>query len=263
MSINFETAPRPSSLAKQIEAQTQDLEWTLANYAFVASVTSLASVCDVAHSPGMSVASCHRLPLTSLAFVGHSADLLANYATFLTNPGSDVYISVNESQREIVTAAFDVQEVIARWQMVFRGDIEALDSGTAVPLAEQDESAMRTLANTGGLTLLEHDPLAVGPAFGVRRGRRLLAMATTCVQVPGAVQIGNAVTHKDQRRKGYARASISALVKDLATQDVCVFIQVHQDRPNCIALYKKLGFEIIRPMYLIRCIVKNEVQSKE
>ena len=46
-----------SHLADQIEAQTRDPDWTLAHYTFVASVTTLASECDIAHSPAMSVAS--------------------------------------------------------------------------------------------------------------------------------------------------------------------------------------------------------------
>ena len=259
MSADMQGIDRSSPLSKQIEAQTQDVEWTLANYAFVANVTALANECDIAHSPGMSLASCHRLPFTSLAFVGDSVDLLANYAMFLTDPGSDVYLVVNQEQRPVVEAAFDVQEVIPQWQMVFRGDVETLAPGLAVPLDASDEAAARALAEAGGLTGLARDLLAGGPAFGVRKGRRLVALATTHVQLPGAAQIGHVVTHKDQRRQGYATAVIAALVKTLATDGVCVFLQVHQDQHHCIALYKKLGFEILRPMYWMRGVVKEQL----
>jgi len=255
MFVDIETGDRSSSLAKQIEAKTRDLEWTLANYAFVANVTTLASECDIIYSPGMSFASCHRLPLTALAFIGDSVELLTNYAIFLTDSGSDVYLMVNEQQRPVVEAAFDVQEVVPQWQMVFRGDAETLDPGPAVALNEQDEAALRALAEAGGLEMLERDSLAGGPAFGIRKGRRLMAMATTRVQIPSAAQIGNVVTHKDQHRKGHATAVVSALIKTLLADDVCVFVQVQQDKPNCIALYKNIGFEILRPMYLMRCVV--------
>jgi ribosomal protein S18 acetylase RimI-like enzyme len=256
MSIDLETDTRTSSLEKQIEVQTQDLEWTLAHFAFVANVTTLMNECDIAHSPGMSVASCHRLPLTALAFVGDSADLLANYATFLTDPGSDVYLIVNEEQRAVVETAFDVVETIPQWQMVFRGSVADLDPGTAVQLNERDESAIQSLAEVGELRLIERDPLASGPAFGIRKGRRLISMATTRVQVPNAAEIGNVVTHEEHRRKGYSSMVISALVRALVEQELCVFLRVFQNKPACIALYEKLGFEITRPMYLMRCVVK-------
>ncbi len=256
MSLNPNTEDRASSLAHQIERQSQDLEWTLAHFTFVANVTTLANECDIAHSPGMSVASCHRLPLPALSFLGNSADLLANYATFLTNPGSDIYLLVNEQQRPVVEDAFDVVQTQAEWQMVFRGDTNTFDSGLAIALEERDTSAMCTLADVGGLTFLERDPLSAGPAFGVHKGRKLVAMATTRLQVPGAAEIGNVVTHPDHRRKGYASIAVSALVKTLVAQDLCVFLQVYQDRPACITLYEKLGFEITQPMYLMRCVVK-------
>ncbi|HNT76932.1 MAG TPA: GNAT family N-acetyltransferase [Anaerolineae bacterium] len=266
MLADVEPGVRPSLLAHQIEAQTRDLAWTLAHYTFVADVTMLANECDITHSPGMSVASCHRLPLPVLAFVGESADLLANYATFLTDPGSDVYLMVNEAQRAIVEAAFEVQETTPEWQMVFNGSLPASEAvsldAEVTALDEHDLPAMRALAESGGLKLLEHDPFVAGPAFGVRKGRKLVSMATTRLRVPGAAEIGNVVTHKDHRRRGYASAVVAALVRALAAEGVAVFLQVYQNKPECIALYQKLGFEIVRPMYWVRCRVK-EVASGE
>lgn len=259
---------RPSLLAHQIEAQTQDLSWTLAHFAFVADVTMLANECDITHSPGMSVASCHRLPLPVLAFVGESADLLANYATFLTDPGSDVYLMVNEAQRRIVEAAFEVQEVTPEWQMVFGCDLPAPEAAVldaeVVTLDEHDLPAMIALAESGGLKLLESDLLTPGPAFGVRKGRKLVSMATTRLRVPGAAEIGNVATHKDHRRKGYASAAVTALTRALRTEEQCVFSHIFQSKPECLAFYQKLGFEIARPMYWMRCRVKEVANpSKE
>ncbi|MGC9347263.1 MAG: hypothetical protein ACP5JG_03910, partial [Anaerolineae bacterium] len=93
---------RSSPLASEIEAKTRDLDWTLAHFTFVANVTTLASACDIAHSPAMSVASCRTLPERALAFVGESPDLLATYAAFLADPGTEVDLLVNEDQRSIV-----------------------------------------------------------------------------------------------------------------------------------------------------------------
>jgi len=263
MTADLDTGDRPSSLAHQIEAQTRDLEWTLAHFTFVADVTTLVDECDIAHSPGMSVATCHRLPLPALAFVGESADLLANYATFLMDPGSDVYLLVNETQRPVVEAAFKVMETTPEWQMVFQSDVDALAPGPAEPLDERDLPAMQSLAEAGGLTMLERDPLASGAAYGVHKGRKLVSMATTRLQVPGAAEIGNVVTHKDHRRKGYASAAVAALVRALSAEGLCVFLQVFQENASCITMYQKLGFEIVRPMYLMRCVVKKAIGSRK
>ncbi len=258
MADALDVSDRPSSLAHQIEALTQDLDWTLAHFAFVANVTSLADECDVAHSPGMSLASCHRLPLPVLAFVGESADLLGNYATFLMDPGSDVYVVANAEQRPLVEAAFEAREVLPQWQMVFKGDVSLLDPGPAVALEAQDEPAIHVLSEANHLQWIERDPLAAGPAFGVRKGRKLLSMATTRLRVPGAAEIGNIVTLPEHRRKGYATASVSALVRVLRYESLCVFLHVFQDEPDHIALYQKLGFEIVRPMYWMQCRVRSK-----
>lgn len=257
MASDLDVSDRPSSLAHQIETLTQNLDWTLAHFAFVANVTSLADECDVAHSPGMSVASCHRLLLPALAFVGESADLLANYATFLMDPGSDVYVTANAEQRPLVETAFEVHEVFPQWQMVFKGDATTLDPGPAVTLEAQDEPAIHALSEASDLLWVERDPLAAGPAFGIRKGRKLLSMATTRLRVPGAAEIGNVVTLREHHRKGYTTAVVSALVRMLSYESLCVFLHVFQDKPECLALYQKLGFEIVRPMYWMQCIVKE------
>ncbi|MDF1513997.1 MAG: hypothetical protein P1S60_09320, partial [Anaerolineae bacterium] len=108
---------RLSPLDSHIAAQTRDLAWTLAHFAFVANVTTLASECDIAHSPAMSVASCRTLPEQILAFIGESPDLLATYAAFLAEPGSQVSLLVNAEQRSIVEQAFNIVQIRPLWQM--------------------------------------------------------------------------------------------------------------------------------------------------
>lgn len=246
-----------SPLTNQISEKVQDLDWTLAHFTFVADVTTLANECDIAHSPAMSVASCHRLPVLALAFMGDSPELLANYATFLAEPGNEVYLLVNEEQRAAVEGAFEVLEVTPEWQMVFKGTEESLDPGPAEPLTIKDIPAIQALAKTEGLSMLEKDPLACGPAFGVWRRRQLISMATTRIRVPGAAEIGNIVTHKDYRQQGYGSAVISALVKSLREQALQVFLMVYQTNAEAIRVYEKLGFEIVRPMYLMHCVIKD------
>jgi len=246
-----------SPLTHQIQEQAQDLDWALAHFTFVADVTTLALECDIAHSPAMSVASCHRLTLPALAFLGDSPDLLATYATFLTDPGSEVYLLVNAEQRAIVQEAFTVLEEIPEWQLIFAGDAEQLDAGQAVRLTAQDLPAMRALAEAEGLIAFERDPLADGPAFGVWEGRTLAAMATTHLTLPNAAEIGNVVTRSKYQGCGYGTAVVSALVRELVLETgLNVFLMVFEKNTAALQLYERLGFERARPMYLLRCLIE-------
>ncbi len=249
-------APSFSPLQKTIEPYLQDEEWLLSHFTFVADVTTLASQCDVAHSPGMSVASCRALPHHLLSFLGEAPELLQDYVGFLLQPGTQAFFLVDEAQRAIVERALPVLEVIPEWQMVFRGKPEQLPtSSLVVPLEPCHLAAMRDLAQRCGLLMIERDPLERGPAVGIFEGETLVAMATTRLQIPGAAEIGNVATHPDYRRKGYGKAVLSTLVRRLWDGKRLIFALVYQSSEAAIALAENLGFERARAMYLMRCSV--------
>ena len=260
-------ADRPSSpLAHQIEAQTRDLDWTLAHFAFVANVTTLAAECDIAHSPAMSVASCHGMEQPALAFIGDSPELLADYAAFLADPGSEVYLLVNEEQRAVVQEAFHVLDVQPQWQMVFEGAPESLVASHITRLTAEDLPAMQALARGEKLPFqtLARNPFDQGPAYGVWDKKRLVAMGTTNVRLPGAAQIGNLVTRKDCRNRGYGTEVVSALVRDLTAEGLSAFLIVTQSDIDVIRLFEQLGFARTRPMYLMHCVLReNETGAAE
>ncbi len=249
-------APSFSPLQKTIETYLQDEDWLLSHFTFVADVTALAGQCDVAHSPGMSVASCRALPHHLLSFLGDEPELLRNYTGFLLQPGTQAYFLVNEKQRVVVEKALPVLEVIPEWQMVFRGREDTLPGHPLVkPLEPCHLAAMRQLAQTCELLMIERDPLERGPAVGIFEEDRLVAMATTRLQIPGAAEIGNVATHPDYRRKGYGKAVLGTLTRRLLEARRLVFALVHQERVAAIALAEGLGFVKVRPMFLMRCLV--------
>lgn len=256
---------RLSPLASQLEAQTQDLAWTLAHFSFVANVTTLAAECDIAHSPAMSVATCRSLPRLGLAFVGDSSDLLATYATFLADAGSAVSLLVNEAQCEIVGRAFEVESVVPKWQLLYRGDPSTLDPHLASELADNDLAAIQTLARTEKVALngVPSDLLKQGPAFGIWERRKLVAVATTIVCLPGAAQINNVITRKEFRRHGYGSAVISALLLAHLSQGRSVFAVVDQTNLETLHLFEKLGFTRERVMYAMACVLKPVIGSSE
>ncbi|HQE92910.1 MAG TPA: hypothetical protein PLH19_13695 [Anaerolineae bacterium] len=248
-----------SHLASQIEAQTRDPDWTLAHFAFVASVTTLAAECDIAHSPSMSVATTHSLPRARLAFLGESAELLANYATFLVDPGSEIELLVAEAQRGVAETAFAVLTMTPQWQMVFRGRPEDVDSGLATPLTDNDLPAMQALAKNEHVELLfaTKKPFAQGPVFGIWEKHKLVAMGTTDLRLPGAVQIGNIIAHQSPNGHVYRANIAAALIKAYAGQNVRVFMIVDQHDEEALQLFTELGFTPERPMYRMRCVLKE------
>jgi len=248
-------------LSCQLDAKSQDLEWMLAHFTFVADATTLAGECDIVCSPKMSVASYHGLPFPALAFLGTSPELLNSYATFLIEPGSPVALLVNEEQRQVVEQAFVINKSIPEWQMLFEGTPEALEIGNAVPLKPKNLSAMQSLAKVTQLEALEQDPFNHGPAFGIWEGRTLAAMGTTHLTIPQAVEIGNIATHPDYRHSGYATHIIAALIHAHQREDNKVFLMVYQDNLKAIQFYEKLGFQRKRPMYLMHCQVKQTTQN--
>ncbi|MFP4394090.1 MAG: hypothetical protein ACLFTI_02410 [Anaerolineales bacterium] len=271
---NVTAAPRTvSPLHSQIQEQTRNLDWTLAHFTFVANVTALTEECDIAHSPAMSVASCPGAydtlqatmasPQPALAFVGDAPDLLANYAAFLADPGSDVALLVNEAQRAIVAEAFTVLEVTPEWQMVYIDDATDLETDPAVELTPEDWPMMQALAKAEKTVIrtFAKDPFEHGPAFGVWDKKNLVGMMTTNVRVPGAAKIGNLVIRKGYQDRGYDACIIGALVRALQAENICPFIIIEQEREEMIARLKHLGFKQQRPMYLMHCRLEDETVS--
>jgi ribosomal protein S18 acetylase RimI-like enzyme len=256
---------RPSPLESVLEVKTQDLDWTLANFAFVTHATTLAAECDIAHSPAMSVASCRSLPRLGLAFVGDSSRLLATYAAFLADPGSEISLLVNESQREIVEDAFEVRTVVPKWQLLYRGDRSTLDPQSATELVENDLAAIQSLARAEKVELNSptNDLLRDGPAFGIWERRKLVATGMTVACLPGAAQIGNLITRKEFRGHGFGTAVISALLLAHLVQGRSVFAVVDQKAEGTLDFFQKRGFTQERLLFSMVCVLRHSIDSTE
>jgi len=164
---------------------------------------------------------------------------------------------VGEEQWQLVQAAYRVLEVHQEWQMLFRGDLAALDPGDAVGLGPPDLPEMAALAHREGMSAFEHDPLAQGPWYGVRRDGALVAQGGTHLVLSRAAEIGNIVTARAHRRRGYSSQVVAALVRALHAQGEAVFLQVFKSNVAAIACYERLGFERLRTMYLAKCRLRG------
>ena len=249
-----------TQLACQIEVLRADLDWTLAHFTFVAAVTALSDECDIVCSPAMSVASYHGQRFPELAFLGESPELLGTYTTFLAEPGSEVHLLVCAEQRAIAEKAFAVLEIRPSWQLVFRGEAQDLEPGAAAALKPRHLPAMQTLAQKANISTVGEELFERGPAVGIWEGRTLAAMGVTRTRIPGIAEIGKVAVHPDYLSRGYVENIVAALVQALLAEEesLTIFTMVSQGNREALQRYEKLGFERVRPMYLMRCLVAEE-----
>lgn len=248
-----------TQLTCQIEALRDDLDWILTHFVFVAAVTALSGECDIVCSPAMSVANHHGPRFPELAFLGESPNLLRTYTTFLVEPGCEVHLLVSAEQRAIAEQAFAVIEIRPSWQLVFHGQGQQLDPGTATPLKVRHLAAMQALAQKADISTVGEELLVRGPAMGIWEGRTLVAMGATRTRLPGVVEIGKIAVHPDYRQRGYVANVVAALLQALlAEEPVTVFTMVQQGNTEALQQLEALGFERVRPMYLMRCLVAED-----
>ena len=217
----------------------------------LADLTALSDRCQFAlGADGTLVARYLDLPFAAISFYGEGAGLREALGAVL-DTGQTCYALLGEGQLAQLAAVTNVIKVYDEWQMVYRGDLGALDAGSAVPLGEADYPSMRALSDRGRLHAFESNALEKGPYFGVWRDGRLVSMAGTHLKMERLVEIGNVVTDPDCRRRGLASMAVSATTKALCAEGLLVILQVLKSNPAAIALYGKLGFECARTMYLI------------
>jgi GNAT superfamily N-acetyltransferase len=92
--------------------------------------------------------------------------------------------------------------------------------------------------------------LESGVFYGVEAGGRLVAVAGTHLVSPryGVAAVGNVFTHPDCRGRGYAAATVGAVVGELAARGVRdIVLNVAQGNRGAIRVYQRLGFAIDGP----------------
>jgi ribosomal protein S18 acetylase RimI-like enzyme len=247
----------------EFDALLADLDWVLSHFTLAADLTALREGCRFTTSEDALAARYDGLPFPALSFWTQDAAQLGDLAARLVAPAEAFYVLVNERQARLAEQAFAVEQVDLEWQMLFTADSTPPSAGDAVPLGPEDLGAMRDLAAETGLMALEVDPFRHGPAFGVwaaekaARAPLLVSMGGTHLRVPGAAEIGNIATRSTHRRMGFARRVVSALVQAHVAQEQRVFLMVFQTNQAAVRLYERMGFLRLRPMFLMRCLLRN------
>jgi ribosomal protein S18 acetylase RimI-like enzyme len=116
--------------------------------------------------------------------------------------------------------------------------------GPAARLLPAEIGDLNRLYNLGFTAWLPAAAIAQGVYYGIRIGGRLVAAAGTHVVSPDArlAALGNVMTHRDYRGRGYAKVTTSAVTQELLRSCDQVILNVRSDNPPALAAYRRLGY---------------------
>jgi ribosomal protein S18 acetylase RimI-like enzyme len=117
--------------------------------------------------------------------------------------------------------------------------------GAAARLLPAEIADLNRLYDLGFTSWLPGDSILNGVYYGIRVAGRLVAAAGTHVISPEArlAAVGNVMTHRDFRDRGYAKTTTSAVTQELLRTCDQVILNVRADNPPALAAYRALGYQ--------------------
>ena len=144
---------------------------------------------------------------------------------------------------------WQVQHDIKGLQFVYEGNVDIKNEfKNVVPLNEIHIEQMVQLA-----TLTKPGPFGTGTInfghyHGIFDNEKLVAMTGQRFHVQNYTEISAVCTHPDYNGKGYAFTLMQHQLQLILQHDQQPYLHVREDNERAIALYKRLGFIVSRPM---------------
>ena len=116
--------------------------------------------------------------------------------------------------------------------------------GSVQRLLPADIGDLNRLYNLGFTSWLPSEAISHGVYYGIRSGGRLIAAAGTHVVSAEArlAVVGNVMTHREHRSRGFAKVTTSAVTQELLRSADQVVLNVRADNPPALAAYRALGY---------------------
>jgi ribosomal protein S18 acetylase RimI-like enzyme len=232
------------------------------NGILLSNVTQLRAQCEVMvasnHNQIIGVATHYRpLPFMNLVFAIEHKDILPPLIEAMGErvselQNSSVIAILPEIRLQQLLPFVEAEALEFELQMAVEPEtLREAASSQVRRLKKTDLPEMNQLAHDAGLTAWVDEVLDVGPSFGSFEGERLVSMASTHYATTDVIEIGHVATHPDFRRKGHARACVSALCKSCFGLAPRVYLMVLEHNTAAIATYRSLGFQAIERFGMI------------
>jgi len=130
--------------------------------------------------------------------------------------------------------------------------LQVIDCSQVVRLTENDLEDMLDLYEKGYPgNWFNARMLKTKQYFGLRLNNRLLSVAGIHVysEKYKVAALGNIITHPDYRGKGFGKFVTAGLCQSLAEHVNNIGLNVKADNSAAVAMYRKLGFEIVGTYY--------------
>jgi ribosomal protein S18 acetylase RimI-like enzyme len=116
--------------------------------------------------------------------------------------------------------------------------------GLSARLTVADIGDLNRLYDLGLTAWLPSESVANGVYHGIRMNGRLVAAAGTHVisREMGLAAVGNVMTHRDFRGRGFAKIVTGAVTRELLRYCDQVVLNVRSDNPPALAAYRALGY---------------------
>lgn len=162
--------------------------------------------------------------------------------------GEEVLVIASQPIR--ATAELDVVAVKPVLQMVAELPAPAIPGVPTVRLGQDDFAQMLALVDAARPGPLGSRALELGRFRGIFDGERLVAMAGERLRLDRYIEVASVCTHPGYRGRGYAKAVVSALNREIVDADCIPFLGVDDGNTAAIRLYESLGFKYRTTFYL-------------
>ncbi len=147
-------------------------------------------------------------------------------------------------------------EIPSGWQLVRDGtlvqmicpavpDLPAI-ADAVLPLQPGDFPEMVALADLTEPGPFRANTASLGGFLGIRVDGRLAAMAGQRLAPTGFAEISAVCTHPDFRGRGYARALVAAVAREIHASGQTPFLTCFEGNTGAIRVYEQVGFSLRR-----------------
>jgi ribosomal protein S18 acetylase RimI-like enzyme len=132
-------------------------------------------------------------------------------------------------------------------EMVYEGDGVPSSSASdpeIVELSAADVPEMMALTALTKPGPFHKRTYELGTYLGIRREKKLVAMAGERLKVPGYTEVSAVCTHPEHTGHGYARILMIEVMQRILERGEAPLLHVRQDNVRAIQLYERLGFRL-------------------